>query len=197
MSITTASELQSATLAWANRSDLADRFPDTVALTEAKFNRRLRVRAMESTLASTPLVLGAVSLPAGFLAFKELRYDGSGGGTLEPRPIEWVRKQPNCPIEPKYFAVTNAEVVCWPTAGNITGTYYSSIPSLTNATSNWLLTAAPDLYLFGCLEQIAVYLRDTSLLEMASAQTEMLLQQVQGSDNANAINGGPLQVRVR
>lgn len=195
MSITTASELQTAVANWSNRTDLADRFGEFVALFEAKANRRLRVRAMEASFDTVALVSGAASLPASFLAFKELRNVGTPSYALEPRPLQWIRDQTDQATPPYYYAVQDTQVVCWPQAGSIKGTYYKSIPSLTANSTNWLLTSHPGVYLFGCLEQIAFYLRDQTMLQNASTQLETLMEQVQNADAANALNGGPLQVR--
>jgi hypothetical protein len=197
MAISTSTELRTALVNWLNRPDLAARCSDIIALVEARLNRTLRVRAMEATLASTALTDGAVTLPDGFLAFKELRYDSAEGYTLEPRPLEWIRSQPTQATAPLYFAVSGSEVLCWPTSGSVTGTYYTAIPSLNDNESNWLLTSHPDLYLFACLAEAGMYVRDAALMQSAGARAQALLEEVQGADNANAIGGGPLTVRAR
>ena len=46
MAISTYSDLQAAVGNWLNRTDLTDRVPDFIALSEAQMNRRLRVRQM-------------------------------------------------------------------------------------------------------------------------------------------------------
>lgn len=197
MAITTAAELKTALSNWLHRDNLGARLDEFIALAEARFNRQLRVRGMEASLASTALIDGAISLPTAFLAFKELRYDGDPSYTLEPRPLEWLRDQAASADRPGYFAVTNTQVICWPTSGSIKGTYYRSLPSLVSNTDNWLLTSHPDLYLFACLEEAAIYTRDEKLGMMAMTRAQALLDQLQGSDNANALNGGPLTVRAR
>jgi hypothetical protein len=196
-SISTSTELHDAIASWANRGDLSSRLPQFVDLAEAKFNRRLRVRPMEATFATVDLTNGGATLPEGFLAFKELRYAGSPGWALEPRPLQWIRDQPAEATAPFYYAVADTEVICAPQVGSIAGTYYSAIPALRDNETNWLLLESPDLYLFACLEQVALYVRDKTLMDVAAAQTESLLQQIQGADNANAIGGGPLTVRAR
>jgi hypothetical protein len=197
MAITTATELKSAIANWAHRDDLTDRLDEFIAIVEARLNRNLRVRAMEATLGSTALVDGALTLPADFLAFKELRYDGSPGYTLEPRPIEWIRSQAALADLPRYFAVTSTQAVCWPQTGSVKGTYYRSIPSLTANASNWLLTAYPDLYLYACLEEAYIYALDIETASVWAKKSQAILDQVQSSDNANALGGGPLQIRLR
>lgn len=197
MSISTATELKTALANWAKRDDLSDRMDEFIVLAEAGINRSLRVRAMEASLASTALTDGAVTLPSDFLAFKELRYDGSPSYTLSPRPLEWIRAQSDLADWPIYFAVTGLEVVCWPQSGSVKGTYYKAIPSLASNSSNWLLTQAPDLYLFAGLTEIAVYSMDEGRAVMWRQRARALIDEIQSSDNANQLNGGPLTVRAR
>jgi hypothetical protein len=200
MAISTYSELQAAVASWNHRTgDTAFEalIPDFIRLAEARFNRVLRVRAMEASLASTELVDGAVSLPSGFLAFKEVRYDGSPTYTLSPKPVEWVRNQDALAASPLHYAVTNTQIVCWPTAGSIKGTYYEEIPALADNATNWLLTAHPDLYLFAALVESVLYTQDDTRIPLWAEKTAALLDAVQSSDNANAINGGPLTARAR
>ena len=197
MAISTSTELKTALSNWAKRDDLSDRMDEFIVLAEAGLNRALRVRAMEASLASTALSSGAVTLPSDFLAFKELRYDGSPTHTLEPRPLEWIRSQTDLADSPIYFAVTGSEVVCWPQSGSIKGTYYKAIPSLASNSSNWLLTSHPDLYLFAGLTEIAVYSMDEERAVMWRQRARALLDEIQSSDNANQLNGGPLAARAR
>lgn len=197
MSLSTYTDLQAAIGTWLHRDDISALIPDFIRLFEARANRALRTRSMLASLASTPLVSGAISLPTGFLAFKELRYDGDNSYTLEPRPLEWIRNQPTDPSQPLYFAVTADQVICWPQAGNVIGTYYQTIPPLSSNSTNWLLTNHPDLYLFGSLVESILYTQDDSRLPIWADKAAALIESAQGSDNANAINGGPLQARVR
>jgi hypothetical protein len=200
MALSNVTELKAAIAAWAHTDDLTAQLDDFITLAEARFNRRLRVRAMEQTLASTALVDGAVALPAGFLAFKELRYDNSNGHTLEPRPLEWVRninESGSSADTPRYFAVTNTHVVCAGQAGSVEGTYYQAIDSLTGAATNWLLTSCPDLYLFACLEESAIFTRDYEAGALWGKRAVALMEQIQSADDANALSGGPLTIRRR
>lgn len=199
MSLATYSDLQTAVASWCHNDDPAFTalVPDFIRLAEARFNRALRVRAMEATLATTALASGAASLPVSFLAFKELRYDGSPRYALEPRPLEWIRNQPDEATAPKYFAVSGTQVVCWPQSGSVKGTYYTSIPALASSSTNWLLTAHPDLYLFAALVESALFTQDDARIPLWAEKAARLLESVQADDNANAINGGPLQIRPR
>lgn len=197
MTISTAVELRTSIASWLHRTDLTAVIPDFIALAEARFNRVLRVRGMEEALAATTLASGAVTLPTGFLAFKELRYDGSPSYTLRPTTLEWIRNQPADAGRPGHFAVTNTQVVCWPTAGDIKGTYYKAVPALASNAANWLLTSHPDVYLFAALEEAAVYVQDEPRMQLWGSKASALLGIIQSADNANSINGGPLTARAR
>lgn len=197
MAITTATELRTALEGWLHRSDMTARLDEFIALFEARFNRDVRVRGMEASMASTALSSGAISNPTAFLAWKELRYDATDSYTLEPRPLEWVRNQHAQASAPLYFAVMDAQTVCWPTSGSVLGTYYRSLPSLTANASNWLLTSHPDLYLMGSLEEASVYTRNEKLGMMAAARASSILESLKSADTANSLNGGPLTAKAR
>jgi hypothetical protein len=196
LSITTATELKTALTNWSKRSDLSTRYDEFIALFEARANRFLRTKGMENAMTTTALTDGAVTNPTGFIAWKELRYDGSPAYTLQPRPIEWIRNQEDLATAPLYFAVSGTETVCWPQTGSVKGTYYKSLDSLASNSSNWLLASHPDAYLFGCLEEIGLYTQH-ELTGMWAQRAQALLEQIQSTDNANAIGGGPLTVRAR
>lgn len=200
MAFSTYSDLQAAVLTWTKRTGdtaFAALVPDFIRLAEARFNRVLRTSAQESAFASTALVDGAASLPVDFLAFKELRFDGDASYTLEPRPQEWLRGQAASSAQPLYFAITGSQVICWPTAGSIKGTYYAQVPALASNSSNWLLTNHPDLYLFATLTEAALYMEADDRIPLWADKAAALLEQVKSADVGNQINGGPLTARAR
>jgi hypothetical protein len=199
MSISTYSELLTAVENWAHRDDSAftARVPEFIKLAEARFNRTLRTTDMETTLASTALVSGAASLPTGFLAFKELRFDGDVSYTLQPKPLEYIRARDDDSGNAMYFAVTGSQVVCWPTTGPIAGTYYKEVPDLQTNLTNWLLTSHPDLYLFAVLTESALFTQDDSRVPLWAEKTAALLDSVQRADDKNQYDGGVLAIRAR
>lgn len=200
MTIATYTELRSAVASYMHRESDAGftaLVPDFIRLFEARANRLLRVRAMETTLAETALVAGAVTLPSGFLAFEELRGVADPSYTLEPKPLEWIRAQSSNSGKPLYFALTGNTALCWPTAGSVTGTYYAEIPPLASNATNWLLTSHPDVYLFGALEEAAIYTQDTGSMQLWANKTASLMDHLTSADIGNQLNGGPLTARAR
>ena len=197
MTISTYAELQTAMSAWSHRSDLSAIWPDCIQFAEARFNRVLRMSDMEEAFASTALVNGEADLPAGFLAWKELRFDGTPNYTLQPRSLEWIRGRDTANTgDAQYFAVTKDKVVCWPQAGSIKGTYYKAIPALASNSTNWLLSAYPDLYLFAALQEAALYMQDDGRIPVWGQKVAEMLDAIQRSDDRDQFEGGIVTVRA-
>jgi hypothetical protein len=196
--VTNYSDLLASVAMWIHRTDLTSQMPDFIALAEAEFNRRLRVRDMETAIPRTALVSGEYTLPADFEAMKYLKADTSPPQTLLLTTQEYLADKPDQAGTPLYFAISGIKAICWPTSGNIKGVYYAKIPALTSLnTTNWLMTKHPDLYLFAVLEQAAIYTRDTMLEGVMSQRTERLIASINSDSKSAEISGGPLTVRVR
>lgn len=201
MSFATADAFRTAVADWLNTAEATTaRINDWITLFESEFNRKIRVKGMETTLASTALTSGAASLPSGFLAFKELRFDGTVDYTLQPKSLEWIRAQDDTATgDAQYFAITSTQVVCWPPTGPVKGTYYKSLTALSGLTStaNWLLTASPDLYLAGVLTEAYVFLNDEQKASMWRDRAKAILRDLEQADQRDDFDGGPIAVRAR
>lgn len=197
MSLTTTTELKAALASWANRTDLTSQLDDCITLFESDFNRNVRVSSMEASMVSTPLVSGAATLPTAFLAFKEVRFGGDTNYTLQPKSLEWIRSQEASTGKAKYFAVSDTQIVCWPTTGPVIGTYYRSLPTLTGTSSNWLLASHPDIYLAGCLAELFMFTQDDQRTAMWRQRATSAVDALQRSDDKDLFDGGILAVRAR
>ena len=71
MALTTFSGLKSSIADWLNRSDLTNQIADFIALTEADFNAKLRIRQMEQIDAIT-IDSETETVPTGFIAVRSL-----------------------------------------------------------------------------------------------------------------------------
>lgn len=167
MAIDSYSNLKSGIADFLNRSDLTSVIPTFISLSEAKFNRVLRTRQMIKRATAT-IDTQYFAMPADFLEAKKLILNTNPITTVSFATAEYLDTQrSNVYIangKPALFGVvgTQFEVVPSPDA-NYTGelTYYAKIDPLSDSTtSNWLLSYAPDLYLYGALVQAAPYLRD-------------------------------------
>jgi hypothetical protein len=157
MALTTYSELVSAVSSWMRgRSDISTVIPDFIALFEATANRVLRVRAME-TSGTITMSSGVGTLPTDYLAWKRMTWPGDTVMQLEYVHPDWRRAAyPTQPAGvPKVFTIEGTSIITSPYDSDNTSLnflYYAKVPALTaSATTNWLMTAHPDLYLYGTL----------------------------------------------
>lgn len=190
--------LQTDIAGWLHRSDLTAVIPSFIANAEARFNRRLRVRDQETSFASVELVDGAAALPDDFAEFKALWVDASPPQSLAVTTSEYVRSRPTDASKPQYFAIEGSNVICWPTAGSIKGVYYAKIPALSDSnTTNWLLDAAPDLYLAESLSHACMYIKNAPRAAEFRGEADRIMSELISASRASTIGGGPLSVRVR
>jgi hypothetical protein len=185
MTIATYSDLQAAVGSWIARGDLAANIPDFIALFESAANRRLRLRQQESTATLTPSS-GVAALPADYLAWRRVTWTGQF-----PRELEYVHPSylhalyPTLPAGvPRLFTIEGGNLAVAPTSDTVlTFDYFQRIPPLsaTNA-SNWLLSVAPDLYLFGALAEAHGFVKDAESLALWKARRDELLDEIDRLD---------------
>lgn len=169
MAITTFSELKTAVLAWAERTDLTAYDDDFVTLADAQIRRDLagqsiRVRDMETTTDLTP-TSGVVTLPTNFLAMKRVQARTSSPRRLEYKPQDWLDEAypDGAEGDPSFYTVAGTSLSMFPlTDSDIRITYYAYPTALSdNDPTNWLLTKYPDVYLFAGLVQLELYTGNT------------------------------------
>ncbi len=164
MSIGTYAELQTAVGNWLARADLAaGRLQEFIALFEAVANRRLRVRQMETSTTLTPSS-GSATLPTDYLAWRRVTWAGDTRQELEyvhPSYLQALHPATEAGI-PQLFTIEGSTLKVRPTSGtDLEFDYFQKIAALSDsATTNWLLTAHPDLYLFGSLTEAAAFTLD-------------------------------------
>jgi len=156
MTISTYATLQTAVETWLARTDLTATIPDLITLFEACANRRLRVRQMETSTTLTPSS-GSATLPTDYLMWRSVTWTGSTRVSLEyVHPTYLQAAYPTTPSDtPRHFIIEGTTLKVRPV--DDTGLefyYFQKVPALSDAaTTNWLLTAHPDLYLFGTLAE--------------------------------------------
>ncbi len=190
MSITTYTELQTAITRWlGGRTDLTTYYPDWITLFEAVANRRLRTWEMEKFATLTSVTPGTFLSPTDFLAVKTLISTASGTPQLEYRDSTWAAATfPGTSSGiPMFYSfdsdasatVPNPFIKVYPSDdSDLTLAYYQTIPPLVTNSLNWLLTAHPDLYLFGALTEAHSFLADDQQLMVAKARRDELLDEI-------------------
>lgn len=201
MAITTYSELKSAVADWLNREDLTTVIPNFIALAEADFNRRLRLRQMLKRATAT-LDDEFISLPGDWLEGKNIQLNTSPITVLKPASLAQVDATRAAMASgiPQIYAIFGTQMdFAPPPSGSyeVEMIYYAAIPSLSDAApTNWLLTAAPDLYLYGALVQSAPYLREDERAAVWGPLREKLISDLILADEGASYGGGTPRMRI-
>lgn len=201
MSIASYSDLQSAAADWLARTDLSSRIVDFITLAEARINRELRVREMV-TQATGSISAQTLDTPTDFLETVRLTLDTASDMPLEYRPIEdsELRVAGVTSGQPRWFTVVGSQFRFYPTPDgsyDYTLDYYAKVPALSvSATTNWLLTKAPDLYLFGTVAEGYSYLIEEERQAYWSDRFNLVLRSLHGADARSKRTNGPWRMRV-
>jgi len=181
---------------YAGANDIANVFPRLVALAEAKFNRVLRVAEME-TVGTVTLIEGNADLPTDFLEARLVTApDGSGLSAWSLSELN--RRFGTYGGIPAGYSVVGGSLRVRPTSsGTVALEYYAKIPPLTPANpTNWLLEKAPDAYLYGLVEEIAIWKKDVDGVQAGRTLKELALRGLSLQDerarwgNAQVVIGG-------
>lgn len=165
MSIATYSELQTSVGRWLNRDDLADRIPEFITLAESAMNRDLRIRDMQKRATST-LVSGTeyYDLPTDLLEIRNVQLNTDPVRKMRfLTPSQQMEEYPYSAIGlPRTVSIIGDEIRLRPVPDSgytLEIQYFGRITALSDAnTTNWILTYAPDVYLFGSLIQAAAFI---------------------------------------
>jgi len=179
MAITNYSELQSAAANWLNRADLTARIAEFIMLAEARLNRDLILRTMESN-ESVVTVIGSrfIALPAGFsepLALFIERTSGREPLTFVSNRMETVTSAG----EPLYWSIDGSNIALDKPADAVYSLTFKMLKTfaLSDANpTNWLLTNYPDLYLAATLAEGFGYLMDDEALKWVGRYQQTLAE---------------------
>lgn len=209
--ITTTTELISAVTEYLGRDQdttLIARIPTFIQLFEAKMNRDLFYRGMEQR--STALVDTTssepefISLPSDFQSMRRVRLSSATGKPhLDYKPgvqmDEFRTSRANATGRPQFFTIIGSEMELVPTPDQnytIEMVYRKYIPALLSNSSNWLLTLAPDLYLYGALLEATPYLKNDERIQTWALGYNNALNSLNNLQLTSAFNAGPLTMQV-
>jgi len=186
-------ELQASVADFLNRSDLTSVIPDFVTMAEADLNRTLRVREM-SVRTQAPISSQYVKLPDDFLGMRNIdlltdpvtpmtyknlqNLDIHRAGDATGKPIYYSIVQNNIEVAPAPDGEYTIEIV-----------YYQKVPSLSANTTNWLLDAHPDAYLYGTLQHSAPYLQSDERVGIWAGKYQQIIEQIITSDEKAKFSG--------
>jgi hypothetical protein len=186
---------------------LIARIPTFIQNFEAKMNRALFVRQMEQRSSAT-VTAGVtdcefVLLPSDFQSMRRVRLSSvTGKPCLEFRSgtqmDEYRFKTQNIVGQPVYFTIFGTEMELGPTPDQsytLEMVYRKNIPALSSNSSNWLLTMAPDAYLYGALLESAPYMKEDARIQVWGLGLKTALDDLNMLGMTSTFNSGPMTVR--
>ena len=193
MSITTYAELKTAIADFLNRDDLTAVIPTFISLAEAQIARDVRHWKQEKRV-TTSVDERYENLPNDWLEIKLVALTtGKMLQTVSMSEMAEMRAASGTAATPRYVRLTADQIEFYPTpnaATDISMLYYARIPALSDTdTTNWLLTYAPDAYLYGALLQAAPYLSDDARIGVWGSLYENAITGL-NADSDKAKHGG-------
>lgn len=202
MTLSNYSELQTAVADFLDRDDLTSIVPSFIALAEANISRDLRHWRM---VTKTTLTVDAQyeDLPSDWLETIRLTLDSSSGRKVELGSLAEIMENRERGADstgtPQLYAHVGSQMEFWPTPdGSYSAEmlYYAKVPDLATNTTNWLLTYAPDAYLYGALVHSAPYLQEDARVQAWAALYVAAVSKLNEESNS-ARGSGTLRMRTR
>ena len=202
MAIGTFAQLKTAAANWLDRSDLTDRIPEFIALAEARFNRELRTRDMETVSTAISTVAGTreYSLPTGFVQMKEFHLS-----TDPLTPLAYITPEMmtrlwagSATAKPQVFTIIADNVRLGPAPDAVYTTsmlYYKTFTALSDsATTNEMLTNNPDVYLYGTLLEAEPFIMNDQRIQVWLGAFDRAVASIQNQDNKDRHSGSNLRM---
>ena len=202
MAIGTIAELSTAAANWLDRSDLTDRIPEFIALAEARFNRVLRIRDMETVSTAISTVGGTreYSLPTGFVQMKEFHLTTDPLTSLSYITPEMMSRMwaGSTTAKPQVFTIIADNVRLGPSPDAVYTTsmlYYKTFTALSDSnTTSEMLTNNPDVYLYGTLLEAEPFIMNDERVPLWLAAFDKAVSDIQNQDNKDRHSGSQLRV---
>jgi hypothetical protein len=199
--ITNYATLQSTIADYLNRADLTSQIQTFIQFVESDLNSRLRCREMIVRATATS-DQEYVQLPADWVEAINLQIvDGTS-------PLRYVTLDEGDIInkaqvltQVSVYSLMNGAIELIPAPAvdiEIEMIYYGKIPALTdNNTTNWLLTKAPDVYLYGALTHAAPFLMDDQRISVFGNIYLKRVEELNQESQKSLHSGSPLIARTR
>ena len=201
MAISNYTELQTAVANWLDRDDLTARIPEFIALAEARFNRVLRLRSMEAKYtANTVAAQRNLALPAGYIQMRNFQVNTSPLTTLSYVTPEiydrlWGGSTGGTP---KFYTILANEVSFGPIPGSVMEVemlFYKKFDNLSGSVAtNWLITNAPDIYLYGSMLEAEPFIMNDERVQLWAQALQQGVSDLQEQDNKDRHSGSALRV---
>jgi hypothetical protein len=196
MALSTYSELQTAIASWYNnRTDLP--VADLITLAEAKIATDLQMSLVErdSTLSSAPSSR-FIDLPAGTLEPIALFIDRPGSGREALTFVQNTMETWEAEGEPTYWTIDTGRIAFERPCDQAYALTFRNLARLAlsdGSPTNAILTAWPNVYLYACLREAAIWTRDA---EKVAGYGQLYADAVTAANWQEARNRAPAKLRV-
>lgn len=205
MTITNYTTLQSTVADYLNRTDLTSIIPTFIQLAEAQVNRDVRHYKMETRSTATIDAGDQYSqVPADWM--ETIRMIIQGTGTTVVNLISRAAMadkragQEDMAGRPEYYAHADSQFNFYPTPDadyTMELLYFAKVPNLAANATNWLLSEAPDVYLYGTLMHSAPYLADDQRIMVWAQLYSAAVQRLNEVSEQSRMSGSGLTLKVR
>ena len=203
MALANYSDLLASVASWMNRTDLAAVIPDFVTISESKIAKELRLRQQITTASIVASVsTRSAALPTDWLELENISVSGTPDTPLQYVTIEHMdAKYPEAgwSSRPFVYTIEGDNVILGPTpdsAYTIDILYYARFPTLATASTNWLMTNHPNVYLYACLREGAFFTKDAAGAVQWDGLFKQEIKALQDEDDRATHSGSALRVKA-
>ena len=206
MAITNYTNLQTSIADFLNRDDLTSVIPTFIQLAEAQMQREIRHWKMEARVSGQQSAGDEyMQIPSDWLETIRLHLTGNGTSavTLTSRAAmaDIRAKNENAStVAPYYYCHADSQFELYPTPVEDTDfelLYLQKIPDLATNSTNWLLTDAPDVYLYGSLLHSAPYLAEDARVAVWAQMYSAAVQNVNSASEQARYSGSGMTLKAR
>jgi hypothetical protein len=205
MALTNYTNLQTTIADTLNRDDLTSVIPTFVSLCEAHVNRDLRHWRMEvRTSGKQSAGDEYMQVPADWV--ETLRFNVVGNGTSPINLIDSTTMAERRAVNndqygtPSAYTLEAGQFHLYPTPiadVDLELLYYAQVPDLASNATNWLLSTAPDVYLYGSLLHSAPYLQDDNRVGVWAQLYSAAVTRLNEASTSAKYSGVSLKSKVR
>jgi hypothetical protein len=205
MALTNYTNLQTTIADTLNRDDLTSVIPTFVSLCEAQVNRDLRHWRMETRSSGQQSAGDAyMQVPADWV--ETLRFNVVGNGTSPINLIDSTTMAERRAVNndqygtPSAYTLEAGQFHLYPTPiadVDLELLYYAQVPDLASNATNWLLSTAPDVYLYGSLLHSAPYLQDDNRVGVWAQLYSAAVTRLNEASTSAKYSGVSLKSKVR
>jgi hypothetical protein len=188
-------ELKTAIADFAVRSDLTTQMDTFIALAEeAIYNGVGDIAPLRTTGMQLSVTSGLPTLPSDFLEAIRLTTTSNGyTSVVEYRTPEQFAEIRNFGAVAQFFTILNGQLLTVPTIGTYEFHYYKRFAALSaGASTNWILTNGPSVYLHGSLMALYKMTRDADREQASMRDFGIAMKALQRRDDVARHSGGAL-----